>query len=81
MATTQSIEVMLGEFNFTKYDTYRQAMRAFLLQACSTSPESAERILTEVFLVNKKIYEGLCKTVLQKQFQAEHPSQVLSQLL
>jgi len=71
MATTPSIEVMLCQFDFTTYDSYREAMRAFLLQACSGSPQSAERILTEVFLVNKQIYEGLCKFALQKQFQAE----------
>ena len=82
MATTRSIEFMLDNFNFASYGSYRKAMRAFLLQACATSPDSAERILCEVALMNKRIYEGLCKNVLHKQYQAEHsPKDPLSQLL
>ena len=65
------VDFMLRSFPFEKYDTNHEAMRAFLLEACSHSNKSADRILLEICHINGKIYEYICKKAIQKQFQAD----------
>jgi len=73
MTTLPVLEVdfMLRQFPFDKYQTYHEAMRAFLLEACSHSNKSADRILAEVCQVNGKIYDYIYKAAIRKQFQAD----------
>ena len=74
MATTRSVSVdlLLRQFEFTRYETYHEYMRGFLLEAMGTLDKSPDTILYELQMVNKAIYEYICKSAIQKQFEAEH---------
>ena len=74
MATTPSVSVdfLLRQFEFTNYETYHEYMRGFLLEAMGTLDKSPDTILYELQMVNKSIYEYMCKAVIRNQFEAEH---------
>ena len=74
MATTPSVEVdfLLRQFDITEYESHHAFMRAFLLNALSTTNKSCDSILYEVQVVNKSIYELLSKAAIRNQFKAEH---------
>ena len=73
MATTPSVDLdfILRQFDITEFESYHAFMRAFLLQTMSTTNKSGDTILYELQVVNKSIYEQLCKKALRCRFEAE----------
>ena len=63
---TLEVDFMLRQFPFDKFGSYHEAMRAFLLETCSHSNKSADSILREIYRINGRIYEYICKGALQK---------------
>ena len=73
MATIPSTDMdfMVRQFDFTKYESYHAFMRAFLLEALSTTSKSCDTILYELQVINKSIYQHMTKAAIRKQFHAE----------
>ena len=65
-ATTQSTEVdfLLRQFDHTRFSSYYEFMRAFILETLSTSDKSFDTLNYELQTVNRAIYERLCTTAL-----------------
>ena len=77
MATIPSVSMdfMLRQFDLTYYDSYHEYMRGFLLHALSTTDKTPDTVLFELQMVNKSIYEYMCKAAIRNQFDAEHSGQ------
>ena len=71
MTPLTEMDAMLHQFDMTKFESYPAFMRAFLLHAMSNTDKSCDTILYEVQVVNKSIYEHLCKGAIRNMFEAD----------